>query len=260
MDRGVVPITEVDVGAIGNGSMDLMHHIWMAVRHMNAQNVGDLASYLGPWLYVLLFGIVFCETGLVVLPFLPGDSLLFTIGAVAATPGSGLHVALAMVLMCVAANCGDLLNYSVGYHLGPKMFRVDAPAPVGFWNVLWSKLLNRQHLNEAQLFYDRHGRKTIILARFIPIIRTFAPFVAGVGKMEFARFIGFSVAGGILWVVLVTIAGFMFGQNPFVQKNYELVLLAVVAVSVIPAIAPMIKARRQAKTRGFQTMSAGDKK
>src|SRR5439155_16443412 len=137
------------------------------------------------WTYALLFLIVFCETGLVVTPFLPGDSLLFAVGALAAREDAPFNVLLVCVTLCCAANCGDLLNYTIGRRLGPKVFSRES-----------SWLLNKKHLEEAQRFYDRHGRKTIIIARFIPIIRTFAPFVAGVGRMPFARFVGFSMGGG----------------------------------------------------------------
>jgi membrane-associated protein len=234
--------------------MDLLHHIWATLRHMDAASVGDLASYMGPWLYVLLFGIVFCETGLVVTPLLPGDSLLFTVGAVAATAGSGVNLWFAIVLLCVAANCGDLLNYALGYHLGPRVFRVDASQSRFPWS-----LLNRKHLDEAQRFYDRHGRKTIILARFVPVIRTFAPFVAGVGRMRFVRFIGFSVSGGILWVVLLTGAGYSFGHNAFVQKHYEMVIMAIVVISLVPMIVQVIASRRDTPPRGFQSLGANEK-
>ena len=202
-----------------------------------------MAAYMGPWLYVLLFGIVFCETGLVVTPLLPGDSLLFTVGAVAATHTSGVNVWVVMGLLCVAANCGDLVNYALGYHLGPRVFSMQS-----------SRLLNRKHLDEAQRFYDRHGRKTIILARFVPVIRTFAPFVAGVGKMKFGRFIGFSVCGGMLWVVLLTLAGFVFGHNSLVQKHYEVVILGIVAVSLLPVAVQVMASRKEVKTRGYSAV------
>jgi len=179
---------------------------------------------MGPGLYVLLFVIVFCETGLVVTPFLPGDSLLFALGALA-SQGHNVNLLLAAVTLCLAANCGDAVNYFMGYRLGPRVFSRES-----------SWLLNKKHLIEAQGFYERHGRKTIILARFVPIIRTFAPFVAGVGKMPFTRFAAFSVAGGILWVVSVLLAGYFFGQIPFIDRHFELVVVAIVVISVLPAI------------------------
>src|SRR5438128_8088439 len=172
---------------------------------------------MGGWLYALLFLIVFCETGLVVTPFLPGDSLLFAIGALAAAQGSSINLPLVMALLCLAANLGDVTNYSIGYRVGPKVFSREG-----------SRLLNRKHLLEAQRFYGKHGRKTIILARFVPIIRTFAPFVAGIGRMAFVRFITFSIGGGALWVVSLTCAGYVFGQRKVVKENFELVVLAIV--------------------------------
>ncbi len=195
------------------------------------------AAQLGGWTYALLFLIVFCETGLVVTPFLPGDSLLFVVGALAARDDSPINVLLACVLLCVAANCGDMLNYTIGRRLGPRVFSRES-----------SWLLNKKHLLEAQRFYERHGRKTIILARFVPIIRTFAPFVAGIGRMEFLRFATFSVVGGVLWVFLLTFAGYFFGNIVVVKKNFEIVVLAIVAISVVPMVIHAIKARRAPRT------------
>jgi membrane-associated protein len=203
-------------------------------RHLN-----DFAAAHQVGVYALLAAIVFCETGLVVTPFLPGDSLLFAVGALAASQGSSISLPLVMVLLCLAANCGDILNYTVGYHIGPKVFSRDS-----------SLLLNRKHLDEAHRFYEKHGRMTIILARFVPIIRTFAPFVAGIGKMPFARFIGFSISGGVLWVVLITTAGYYFGGFPIVKKHFELAILAVIAISLIPPVIHALQARRNASAIG----------
>ena len=196
------------------------------------KHLDSAAHAMGPWLYLLLFAIVFCETGLVVTPFLPGDSLLFALGALAAT-GSAVKLPLVIVLLCLAANCGDALNYFLGYRLGPKVFSKEG-----------SRLLNRRHLLEAQQFYERHGRKTIILARFVPIIRTFAPFVAGIGRMHFVRFATFSVTGGILWVLSMSLAGYFFGNIGFVKNHFEIVILAIVFISVLPAIFHYLKSRR----------------
>jgi len=196
------------------------------------KHLDSAAHAMGPGLYLLLFAIVFCETGLVVTPFLPGDSLLFALGALAAT-GSAVKLPLAIVLLCLAANCGDALNYFLGYRLGPKVFSRER-----------SRLLSRKHLLEAQRFYERHGRKTIILARFVPIIRTFAPFVAGIGRMHFFRFATFSVTGGILWVLSMSLAGYFFGNIPLVKRNFEFVILAIVVISVLPAVFHYLKSRR----------------
>jgi len=212
-------------------SMDWLHWALDVFLHLN-KHLDDAAHSLGPRLYLLLFAIVFCETGLVVTPFLPGDSLLFAVGALAAT-GTAIKLPTAMVVLCLAANCGDAVNYFLGYKIGPKVFSRES-----------SWLLNKKHLTEAQQFYDRHGGLTIILARFVPIIRTFAPFVAGVGRMKFARFAAFSISGGILWVVSVTLAGYFFGGIPFVKKNFEVVVIAIVVISVLPGVYHWWKSRR----------------
>lgn len=218
--------------------MDFVHTILDYFLHLD-KHLDQAAHSMGSSLYVLLFAIVFCETGLVVTPFLPGDSLLFALGALAAT-GTAIKLPLVAVLLCLAANCGDLLNYSVGYHLGPRVFsRQDS----------W--LLNKKHLLEAQGFYDRYGRMTIIMARFVPIIRTFAPFVAGIGRMNFVRFALFSVSGGILWVVLLLSAGYFFGQIPIVQKNFQIAVFAVIFISILPPIIHYLRARKS-PARGFE--------
>ncbi len=208
-----------------------VHSLIDLLLHLD-KHLTDLANAHQQGVYAVLFAIVFCETGLIVWPFLPGDSLLFAVGALAAAPGSHINLPLVMVLLCVAANSGDLLNYSVGKALGPKVFSRQK-----------SWLLNPRHLAEAQAFYERHGRGTIILARFVPIIRTFAPFVAGIGRMAFSRFVLFSIGGGALWVVSVGVAGYCFGQIDAVKKHFELVVLAIVAVSLIPAAVGFLRSR-----------------
>jgi membrane-associated protein len=196
-------------------ALDLLLHL---DKHLN-----DFAWAHRIGVYVLLCTIIFCETGLVVWPFLPGDSLLFAVGAVSAAAGSPISLPLVIILLCLCANCGDVLNYAVGRRVGPAIFNRES-----------SWLLNQKHLAEAHRFYERHGRKTIILARFVPIVRTFAPFVAGIGQMPFARFIGFSVSGGVLWVVSMTLAGYYFGTRLWVQRHFQVVVLAVVAISLVP--------------------------
>ena len=212
--------------------MGWIHQALDLFLHLN-KHLDQAAHSMGRWLYLLLFAIVFCETGLVVTPFLPGDSLLFALGALAAG-GTAIKLPLVAVLLCLAANCGDALNYFLGYRLGPRVFSRES-----------SWLLNKRHLEEAQRFYDKHGRKTIILARFVPIIRTFAPFVAGIGKMKFLRFAVFSVSGGVLWVVSVLTAGYLFGNIPIVKNYFELVIIAVVVISVLPAAFHWWRARKQ---------------
>jgi membrane-associated protein len=212
--------------------MTLIHSLLDLLLHLKP-TLNAWAHSMGPGLYVLLFVIVFCETGLVVTPFLPGDSLLFALGALGAQ-GGAVNLWVAAVTLCLAANCGDLVNYTLGYRIGPKVFSRES-----------SWLLNKRHLIEAQGFYERHGRKTIILARFVPIVRTFAPFVAGIGRMRFSRFAAFSVAAGILWVVSVLLAGFFFGRIPFIDRHFELVVVAIVVVSVIPAAMHAIRGRKR---------------
>jgi membrane-associated protein len=211
--------------------MSLIHQAIDLFLHLD-KHLNDFASAHQVGVYVLLAAIVFCETGLVVWPFLPGDSLLFAVGALAAANGSPISLPLMIVLLCLAANCGDVLNYTVGRRIGPRIFSAES-----------SWLLNKRHLEEAHRFYEKYGRKTIILARFVPIIRTFAPFVAGIGQMPFARFIGFSISGGVLWVVSVTVAGFYFNQIEFVRTHFQLVVVAIVVISVIPAVMQAMKAR-----------------
>jgi membrane-associated protein len=212
--------------------MDLIQQMIDQIIHFGPEVVNGWAHALGHWLYVLLFGIVFAETGLVVTPFLPGDSLLFAVGAVAAVPGSPIDVMWTAVLLIVAAVIGDAVNYTVGYHVGPRIFHKEE-----------SWLLNKDHLRKAQRFYEQYGGKTIILARFIPIIRTFAPFVAGIGKMNYARFFAFNVVGGVAWVLIFLLAGWKFGAQEYIQKNFKLVILAIIVVSVLPGVVEFIRAR-----------------
>jgi membrane-associated protein len=185
---------------------------------------------MGPWVYVILFAIIFCETGLVFLPILPGDTLLFAIGALCAT--RVLDVGVSAPLLLVAAVLGDAVNYSVGRAVGPKVFTSQT-----------SKLLNRKHLLRTQEFYERYGGKTIIIARFIPIVRTFAPFVAGVGKMQYRRFFSFNIVGAVAWILLTIGAGYLFGNIEFVHKHFELVVLAIVALSLAPAVVEYMRER-----------------
>ena len=181
--------------------MEFLQSIFDIIRHLD-QHLPTLIENYGNWIYAVLFLIVFAETGFVVTPFLPGDSLLFALGAVAYTTHGAISLPVVIVLLCVAANCGDLLNYTLGYHIGPRVFSKER-----------SRLLSRKHLLEAQRFYEKYGRKTIVLARFVPIIRTFAPFVAGIGKMNFFRFAVYSVSGGMLWVISLTTCGYIFGRD-----------------------------------------------
>jgi len=187
----------------------------------------------GPWTYVLLFAIILCETGLVVTPFLPGDSLLFAAGAMAAIHPESLSIVLLLGLLFIAAVLGDTLNYSIGRWIGPRAFRVNA----------W--FLKHEHLVKTQEFYERHGGKTIVLARFVPIIRTFAPFVAGVGRMHYPQFLYYNVVGGLVWVAVCTLAGYFFGNIEIVKKHFELVVVAIVLLSVLPLAWELWATRRR---------------
>lgn len=187
----------------------------------------------GPWTYVLLFVIVLCETGLVVTPFLPGDSLLFAAGSLAARYPESLGIVTLLVLLSVAAILGDSLNYAIGRWVGPRAFRIDR----------W--FLKHEYLERTQAFYARHGGKTIVLARFVPIVRTFAPFVAGVGRMHYPQFAFYNVIGGLAWVAICTLAGYFLGAMPIVKENFEIVVVAIVAVSVLPLAWEMWAARRR---------------
>jgi len=200
--------------------------------HLDA-HLNQWAADMGSWLYVVLFLIIFCETALVVTPFLPGDSLLFAVGALAGTEGSPIGVVSVTLLLVVAAILGDATNYSIGKYVGPKVFRWER-----------SRLFNPEHLTRTQRFYEKYGGKTIILARFVPIVRTFAPFVAGIGKMSYRRFAVFNVTGGILWVVLFVVAGYAFGRQEFVKRNFQYVILAIIVISMLPMVVEFWRARR----------------
>jgi membrane-associated protein len=218
--------------------MDFLHKLIDTLVHLSPESLNELALLMGPWLYVAMFAIIFAETGFVVTPFLPGDSLLFGLGAVAGGERSPINLSLMAVLLVIAAVAGDAVNYAIGAWLGPKVFSRED-----------SKLLNRKHLLRAHEFYERHGGKTIILARFVPIIRTFAPFVAGVGRMGYARFALYNVTGGVVWILLFLLGGWRFGKLPFVEKQFHWVIAAIIAISLIPPIWELIRARK-AERRG----------
>jgi membrane-associated protein len=214
-----------------------MHQLWQLVRSISDQEtLNGYATTLGPWLYVVLFVIIFAETGLVITPFLPGDSLLFAVGALAAHPNSSIRLGIIAFLLVIAAVLGDAVNYYIGLRVGPRVFsREDS----------W--LLNKKHLKKAHDFYEEYGGITIILARFLPIIRTFAPFVAGIGKMSYRRFAVYNIAGGAVWIILFLMLGCGFGGHPVVQKNFELVIVAIIVISVLPGVFEYIRARRARK-------------
>jgi membrane-associated protein len=191
----------------------------------------------GTWTYALLFLIIFMETGFVVTPFLPGDSLLFAAGTFASPAlGSPLQIGLLFVLLCVAAILGDTVNYWIGHFIGPKAFSGEI------------RFLKKEYLDRTHAFYEKHGGKTIVLARFIPIIRTFAPFVAGVGKMSYGHFLTYNVIGGIAWVTIFTFFGYFFGNLPFVKDNFSFVVVAIILISVLPAVIEVLKGRMRSSS------------
>lgn len=212
--------------------MEFLQHAIDIFLHLDT-HLNDLATALGPWLYVLLFAIIFAETGLVVTPFLPGDSLLFAVGALAAIDGSPINVALIIVLLIIAAVLGDAVNYAIGLRIGPRVFTSET-----------SRLLNKEHLMRTHRFYEKYGGKTIILARFMPIVRTFAPFVAGIGKMSYAHFAAYNVVGAIVWVMSFILAGYYFGNVPVVKQNFHIVIVAIIVISAMPPVIELIRARR----------------
>ena len=207
--------------------MDWIMQIVQMVLHLDA-TLGQVIADYGLWVYAILFLIIFCETGLVVTPFLPGDSLLFVAGAF--TAAGAMNLPLLLVLLCAAGILGNTVNYAVGSYLGPRVF-------------LWpnSRFFNRAALERAHRFYEKHGGKTLVISRFMPILRTFTPFVAGVSSMSFGRFQLFNIVGGLLWTVSLTLAGYFFGNLPFVKKNLTLVILLIIAVSLLPALFAWMK-------------------
>ncbi len=205
------------------------------------QTVGALAAQYGPWVYAILFLVIFAETGLVVCPFLPGDSILFIAGTVAASADLNVHVLV--LVLTGAAILGDSVNYAVGRYVGPKVFhRPD------------SRWFRHEHLRRTQAFYEKYGGVTIIIGRFIPIIRTFAPFLAGVAGMSYRRFLSYNIVGACLWIGLLVYAGFLFGNIPWVKQNLSLIVIAIVVVSLLPAVTTFVKERREAKKKSGSAM------
>ena len=215
--------------------MDLIHWFVDFFLHLD-QHLAEVIQQYGRTTYLLLFLIVFLETGLVVTPILPGDSLLFAAGTFAALG----HLSLwpLFFLLCVAAILGDTVNYAIGARIGPKVFHYPK-----------SRFFNPEHLKKTHAFYEKYGGKTIIIARFVPIVRTFAPFVAGVGQMSYRQFIGYNVVGGVLWVTICVFAGYFFGNLPFVKKNFSVVVIVIVLISLLPAVIEYLKHRAEAKRR-----------
>ena len=221
--------------------MDLLQVVWdldFFIRLLKDTGgaLDLLVSEYGIWVYAILFLIIFCETGLVVTPFLPGDSLLFLAGAIAVRPENDLHFYWLIGILIVAAIIGDAANYAIGRFFGQKLFSNPK-----------SNIFKQEYLEKTNLFYEKHGGKTIILARFVPIVRTFAPFVAGMGRMSYKHFLSFNVIGGIAWVLIFTALGAWIGSNAWVEKNLDKVVIIIVIVSILPAIFEFVKEKRKAK-------------
>ena len=199
--------------------------------HLDEYLAQIIANY-GTWTYAILFTVIFVETGLVIMPILPGDSLLFAAGTFAALP-DGLNIWYLLILLILAAIIGDTVNYSIGHYLGERAY-----------NIKWIK---KEYFDKTHAFFEKHGGKAIFLARFVPIVRTFAPFVAGIGKMSYSYFITYNVVGGIVWVMLFTLAGYFFGNIPFVRENFEYVIIVIILISVLPMGYEWLKAKNEAK-------------
>ena len=206
--------------------IDFILHIDQHLVHLSAQ--------YGPWIYAILFVVIFCETGLVVTPFLPGDSLLFAAGGIAAIGGMNIHVMV--LLLLAAAILGDAANFMIGKYFGQKLFANPD-----------SKIFRRSYLEKTHTFYEKHGGKTIIIARFVPIVRTFAPFVAGMGDMHYGTFIRYNIIGAVLWVLLFSYAGYFFANIPVVKNNLGLVMAAIIVISILPAVVEIIRAKLNTK-------------
>lgn len=212
--------------------MEILTTLFDVALHLD-RHLQELVATYGGWVYLILFLIIFCETGLVVTPFLPGDSLLFVAGAVAAAGGMNIH--LLVVLLIIAAILGDAVNYGVGHYIGPRVFKSKE-----------SRWLNPRHLERAHAFYEHHGGKTIIIARFVPIIRTYAPFVAGAASMSYPKFALYNITGAVLWVVSLGYAGYFFGNIPVIKNNLTVVIIVIIILSIMPGVVEYLRHRRRA--------------
>jgi membrane-associated protein len=215
--------------------MEFIQFLIDFILHVD-QHLADLVSNYGTWVYAILFLIIFCETGLVVTPFLPGDSLLFVAGALTALPSNDLNIWLLLLIVACAAVSGDSVNFEIGKFFGEKLFSNPD-----------SRIFKRSYLEKTHLFYEKHGGKTIILARFVPIVRTFAPFVAGMGRMSYKYFISYNITGGIVWVTAFLFLGHFVGNIPWIQKNISLLVIVIVFVSILPAIIEVIREKMKKK-------------
>jgi membrane-associated protein len=211
--------------------MELLKDFIEIFLHLDTHLSAVIQAY-GGWTYLILLLIIFCETGLVVTPILPGDSLLFAIGSFAAL--GALELEYLLVGLTIAAILGDSVNYAIGHYMGPKVFTKKD-----------SRIFRKEYLNKTHRFYEKYGAKTIIFARFVPIVRTFAPFVAGIGAMSYGKFLTYNVVGGVAWIFLFVLGGYFFGGLPIVKQNFTLVILAIIALSIMPGVIEFIRARRQ---------------
>ena len=221
--------------------MEFLAHAIDFVLHIDKHLLELVATY-GTWTYGILFAIIFCETGLVVTPFLPGDSLLFAAGALAGA--NALEIGVVIPLLIAAAVIGDNVNYVIGRNVGPRVFKGER-----------NRFFKREHLVRTHEFYERHGGKMLVLARFVPIVRTFAPFVAGIGRMSYPRFLAFSVAGGTLWVAGFALLGYFFGGLPIVKENFSVAVVVVIFISLVPMVVEVWKARRSRPRTGARNPS-----
>jgi membrane-associated protein len=225
--------------------IEFIGHLINFILHIDI-HLKELCTNYGTWVYLILFIIIFCETGLVVTPLLPGDSLLFAVGSMAAI--GALDLWLVILLISGAAILGDTVNYSIGHFVGPKVFHDDH-----------GRFLNKEYLRRTHSFYERHGGKTIVIARFLPIIRTFAPFVAGIGSMTYPKFLFYNVFGGIFWVLTFILAGYWFGSIPLIKNNFSMVIMALVIIPGIPALVEFIRIQiNQRKTKGSSSRASTD--
>lgn len=213
--------------------MDFLYLIIDFILHID-EHLTELSAQYGVWIYAILFAIIFCETGLVVMPLLPGDSLLFAAGSIAAIGGMNIH--LMVLLLIIAAILGDAVNFTIGKYFGEKLFSNPN-----------SKIFKQSHLQKTQNFYAKHGGKTIIIARFMPIVRTFAPFVAGMGRMHYGQFFLYNVIGAVMWVVGFSYLGYFFGNMQIVKDNLSLVLIAIIVLSILPAVIEIARHKMAAK-------------
>ena len=219
---------------------DLIKKLVDFIIHID-RHLAEIIGQYGLWTYGILFLIIFAETGLVIMPLLPGDSLLFAAGAFSAKPETGLNVHAMAFLLFVAAFLGDTLNYWIGHKIGPAVFKRE--------DSIW---LRKKHLEKAHAFFEKYGGRAVILARFVPIVRTFVPFIAGAGSMTYSRFLAYNLIGGFVWIYFFIYAGFMFGNQPFVQKNFKLVILAIIILSVVPIVVELVREWLKARKSSVQ--------